>query len=40
MVASLSFQTFDFWRKSFLQLCQKLQSLVRKTQGILGVNLD
>ena len=30
---------FDLWRKWFLQICQKLQSLVQKTQEILGINL-
>jgi hypothetical protein len=28
-----------FLEKKFLQLCQKLQNLVRKTQGILGIKL-
>jgi hypothetical protein len=34
----LKFSYFDFLRNWFFQLCQKLQSLVKKTQGILGVN--
>jgi hypothetical protein len=33
----LKFSYFYFLRNWFFQLCQKLQSLVRKTQGILGV---
>jgi hypothetical protein len=31
---------FYFLRNWFFQLCQKLQSLVKKTQGILGVNIE
>jgi hypothetical protein len=34
----LKFSYFYFLRKWYFQLCQKLQSLVKKTQGILGVN--
>jgi hypothetical protein len=34
----LKFSYFNFLRNWFFQLCQKLQSLVKKTQGILGVN--
>jgi hypothetical protein len=34
----VKFSYFGFWRKWFLHLCQKLHSLVKKTQGILGVN--
>jgi hypothetical protein len=33
----LKFSYFNFSRDWFFQLCQKLQSLVKKTQGILGV---
>jgi hypothetical protein len=29
---------FNFLKNWLFQLCQKLQSLVEKTQGILGVN--
>jgi hypothetical protein len=31
---------FGSWKKWFLQLCQKLQSLVKKSQGILEVELE
>jgi hypothetical protein len=30
-------QIFFAWRNGFLQLGQKLQKLVRKTEGILGI---
>jgi hypothetical protein len=34
----LKFSYFIFLRNRFFQLCKKLQSLIKKTQGILGVN--
>jgi hypothetical protein len=34
----LKFSYLNFLRKSFFQLYKKLQSLVKKAQGILGVN--
>jgi hypothetical protein len=37
MVTFLSSHTFIFWEIDFSKLCQRLQSLVKKTQGILGV---
>jgi hypothetical protein len=33
----VKFSYLGFWKKLFLQLCQKLHSLVKNTQGILGV---
>jgi hypothetical protein len=36
----LKFSYFYFLRNWFFQLCQKLQSLVKKTQGILEVNTN
>jgi hypothetical protein len=33
----VNFSYFSFLRNWFFQLCQKLQSLVKKTEGILGV---
>jgi hypothetical protein len=36
----LKYSYFDFLRNWFFQLCQKLQSLVKKTQRILGVKSD
>jgi hypothetical protein len=38
MITSLNFLTLIYWGNSFFQLCQKLQSWVQKTQGILRVN--
>jgi hypothetical protein len=35
----LKYSYFNFLRNWIFQLCQKLQSLVQKTQGILGVNV-
>jgi hypothetical protein len=35
----LKFSYFYFLKSWFFQLCQKLQSLFKKTQGILGVKL-
>jgi hypothetical protein len=35
----LKFIDFNFLRNWFFQLCQKLQSLVKKIQGILGVKV-
>jgi hypothetical protein len=34
----LKFSYFNFLKNWFFQPCQKLQSFVKKTQGILGIN--
>jgi hypothetical protein len=39
MVISSNSHTFIFGEIGFFQLYQKLQSLVKKAQGILGVNM-